>query len=294
MLTIADSTFSGNSAFESGGGIWNDRTLSIIKTTFSGNGARYSGGGIYSSGKVTVAQSTFSDNSANVGSGIWNSGTLNVTSSAFSGNDSAGGGVIENDSGGTLTVTNCTFSDNSLAGVFAGDIYNLGSSSLKSTILAGSRQVSVGPADNCSGTIADGGYNISDDASCAFSATGSRNSTNPLLDPAGLQNNGGPTETIALVSGSPAIDAIPLGDCTDQESHPINTDQRGALRPDAGEVSCDIGAYEFQDLAGQEDCDGKTISALVRHFGGLDAAAAALGFPTKGALLIAIRISCGG
>ncbi len=74
--------------------------------------------------------------------------------------------------------------------------------------------------------IADAGYNISDDATCGFSATGSRNSTNPMLDPAGLQNNGGPTATIALDSESPAIDAIPLADCTDLNSNPIHTDQR--------------------------------------------------------------------
>jgi hypothetical protein len=67
--------------------------------------------------------------------------------------------------------------------------------------------------------------------------------------PAGLANNGGPTQTIALLDGSPAIDAIPLADCADQASplNPVITDQRSFPRPDAGKAFCDIGAYEVQD-----------------------------------------------
>jgi hypothetical protein len=152
------------------------------------------------------------------------------------------------------------------------------------------------PPSNCFGTIIDAGYNISDDASCGFSATGSRNSTNPMLSTAGLANNRGPTETIALDPGSPAIDVIPLANCTDQASPPkrVNTDQRGALRPDIGETVCDIGAYEFQDLAGQPFCAVKSVSALILKFGSIERAVSPLGFPNVKALLNAIRISCGG
>jgi hypothetical protein len=148
---------------------------------------------------------------------------------------------------------------------------------------------------NCIGSITDAGYNISDDNSCGFTATGSLNNTNPGLSSDGLTNNGGPTQTIALAPGSPAIDAIPFADCTDQASPPnrINTDQRGALRPDAGEINCDVGAYEFQDLAGQPFCGLKSLSALVRQFGSIEAAVSALGFPNVIALLKAIAISCG-
>ena len=88
----------------------------------------------------------------------------------------------------------------------------------------------------------DGGYNISDDTSCGFAGTGTNGQTlgdgvNPLLDPNGLQNNGGPTQTIALQSTSPAISAIPPADCP-------STDQRGDPRPAAGQTACDIGAFE--------------------------------------------------
>lgn len=99
---------------------------------------------------------------------------------------------------------------------------------------------------NCIGTISDLGYNISDDSSCGFGASTSLNNTDPRLDPSGPQQNGGPTETVALRAGSPAIDTIPIPDCTDQGGNPLTTDQRGFSRPDAGEAFCDIGAYEFQ------------------------------------------------
>ena len=287
-MTITDSKFSDNRA-HAGSGIENLGTLTVIDSTFSDNLAT-DGGGISSEqgGRLTVIKSTFSGNSAFVGGGILSGETLTVIDSTFSDNSAEfGGGGIESDSG-IMTVINSTFLDN---GPFlGGGILSLGSATVKNTILAGG-----GAAENCFGVITDAGYNISNDATCGFSATGSRNSTNPMLDPAGLQNNGGPTATIALDSESPAIDAIPLADCTDLNSNPIHTDQRGALRPDAGEVKviCDIGAYEFQEFAGQSNCERKSDSALVQQYGSLSAAATAYGFSTVKALKAAVRRSCG-
>jgi hypothetical protein len=193
------------------------------------------GGGIDNQGLLTVSNSTFSNNSA--------------TSVSVSGTGSGGG--ILND-GGLLTITNSTFSGNSAELDGGGGILVVGgitgSASVKSTILA------ANAGSNCTGTITDAGYNISDDATCGFAKTGSANNgdgVNPMLSPTGLANNGGPTQTIALLPGSPAIDAIPLAHCTDQASppNPIITDQRLFPRPDGGEVFCDIGAYEVQDTA---------------------------------------------
>jgi hypothetical protein len=287
-LTVINGSFSDNNAGAFGGGIDNDGTLTVTNSRFSENSVDGDGGGIENTGTLTVINTIFSDNSVGgFGGAIGNNGTLTVTNSTFSHNSGGSSGAIGND--GTLTVTNSTLSGNDGAG-----IDNSGSASFKSTILAGNTiGYPSGPA-NCSGTITDAGYDISDDATCGFNATGSRNSTNPLLDPAGLQNNGGPTKTIALDSESPAIDAIPIANCTDQVSNRIITDQRGALRPDVGEVYCDIGAYEFQDLAGQPNCHGKSVSALVHQFGSIKAAAAALGFSSVTALQRAIGISCGG
>ena len=289
-LTVVKSIFSNNLGPADGGGIANYKILRVTESTFSDNSAYGFGGGIDNVGTLNVTNSTFSNNFANFdGGGIYNDDTLTVVNSTFSGNSGLGDGILND---GILKVTNSTFSGNS-----DGAIVNDDFASLKNTILASNVS---SPSKNCTefgtGTIIDAGYNISDDASCKFSATSSRNNTNPMLDPKGLQYNGGPTETIALDSESPAIDAIPVADCTDQASPPnrIITDQRGAIRPDAGEVQCDIGAYEFQDFAGQPFCESKNIFALVRRFGSLETAASVLGFPSVKALLKAIQISCGG
>jgi hypothetical protein len=107
--------------------------------------------------------------------------------------------------------------------------------------------------ENCSAqvsaTIIDGGYNIDDGTSCGFSqGTGSISNTDPLLDPDGLQDNGGPTKTIALQPESPAVDLVAQEACP-----PPETDQRGVERPQ-GEA-CDSGAYELvQGPQTKADC----------------------------------------
>jgi len=86
-----------------------------------------------------------------------------------------------------------------------------------------------------------------------FSAlTSINNSTKLNLDPSGLQDNGGPTQTIALEPNSQAVDFIPFADCTDQSSPTpiaLTTDQRGFPRPDPGNPNfCDAGAFELQTM----------------------------------------------
>jgi lysophospholipase L1-like esterase len=108
-----------------------------------------------------------------------------------------------------------------------------------------------GNSNEPAGSITDGGYNISDDTTCGFRGTGANGATigdgvNTLLDPNGLKDNGGPTQTIALLPTSPAIDAIPVSPtnfCIDPAGNPVTTDQRGVARPQG--PACDIGAFEF-------------------------------------------------
>jgi hypothetical protein len=86
---------------------------------------------------------------------------------------------------------------------------------------------------------------LSSDQTCNFKSSGDLNNTNPQLG--SLQNNGGPTQTMALPSGSPAVDAGNPNGCTDQTGHLLKTDQRGKPRPDPEDTGgCDIGAYERQ------------------------------------------------
>ncbi len=240
-LSVSNSTFYGNGASNSGygggGGIFNNTaaTMTVTNSSFSGNNAD-NGGAIRNIGSATVSNSTFSSTSASYGGGIHDeySATLTVTNSTFYDNTAANnGGGIFNGYGPTLTVTNSTFFNNSASS--GGGVWNNASATVSNSILADSTS-----GGNCSG-VGDGGYNISDDGSCGFSGT-SVNSTNPLLATAGLANNGGPTQTIALQAASPAVDVIPPASCT------LTTDQRGDPRPAPGFTNCDIGAYELQPI----------------------------------------------
>ncbi len=212
-LTIANGFISGN--IGSGGGIYNyDGTVTIANSTLSGNSVSGNsdsggGGGIYNyDGTVTIANSTFANNTASYGGGIHNQeGTVTISTSTIANNSASNGGGIYNSSG---------------------------------TVSSSGSIVANNTGGNCSGGVSDQGYNLESGTDCGFSGTGSLQNANPQLDPNGLENNGGPTQTIALLSTSPAIDQIPIAKCP-------STDQRGNTRPDNGETACDMGAYEFSD-----------------------------------------------
>ncbi len=231
-----------------GGGINNGGTLTINQCTVSGNTAFHTefgggaGGGIANEGTLLINESTINGNSVDEdGGGITNLGTLTINNSTLSGNSALGatgglGGGIFN--AGTLTISNGTVSGNSATS--GGGIYNTATSTLQNTIVANSSS-----GGNCSGTVTSNGYNLSSDGSCNFNGPGDLNNTDPMLGP--LQNNGGPTPTMALPSRSPAIDAGNPAGCVDWLGQLLKTDQRGAPRPDKEDTGgCDIGAYERQ------------------------------------------------
>ncbi len=244
-LTLKTSTISGNSATQ-GGGIYDTGSSTISDSTFSGNSAQH-GGAIYEYmyGSETIGGCTFSTNTAlGFGGAILEQGPVVLTNSTLSGNSAQYGGALYAHVFSSPTVKDSTFSGNS-AQAHGGSIYSNGGSHGGTPAVSNSTLAASASGQNCSGLIADGGYNISDDASCAFTGTGANGSTigdnvDPMLDPAGLQDNGGPTKTIALDPGSPAVGAVPLAQCT------VNDDQRGDPRPAAGYSACDIGAYEYQ------------------------------------------------
>ena len=102
--------------------------------------------------------------------------------------------------------------------------------------------------DNCSGgestnhKIVSLGNNLSNNASCPmFTQHGDLQNVDPLLG--GLGDNSGITASLALLPGSPAIDAVTSTPCTDTGGTAVTTDQRGFARPIFGR--CDIGAFEF-------------------------------------------------
>jgi len=206
--------------------------------------------GLTNEGTLIVTNSTFSNN--NIFGGIYNSamnGKATIVNSTFFSNGFDQGGAIFNNKNNTLSVTNCTFSGNSASPGGGGALFNSTNATLtvSNSILAGNLGGSCAPP----GLIENGGGNISDDDTCGFPpSTGARgqslgDNVDPKLEPKGLQDNGGPTKTIALEPTSPAIDAIPISSnlCP-------STDQRGNPRPDPGESStpaCDSGAFESSE-----------------------------------------------
>ena len=279
-LTLVNSTVSGNWApipciyfllvcgisrgTASGGGIYNSGALTISNSIISGNHAGSHcnaspcaayGGGIYNSGKLMMIQNTtLTGNSAGnscsttvlcrvgVGGALYTiGGAVTLNNSTVTGNTAyrcsgvcnGTGGAIANGSG-TLHMNNVTVSGNS-----AGGISNSSTTTLQNSIIANDS------GTNCFGTATSYGYNLSSDNSCAFSNSGDRNHHDPMLGTLGIY--GGPTPTIPLLTGSPAIDAGNPSGCTDGLGHLLKTDQRGMPRPDKEDSGgCDIGAFESQ------------------------------------------------
>lgn len=254
-LTVTDSIITGNKirggngTFGYGGGIYNcpDSTLTLINTTLSDNSAEI-GGAICNGGTLTIVNSTFSGNVAHQhrGGAIASYGFLKVINSTFYGNSSGlsgsagailNGGLFQSE--GTLLINNSTMSGN-IAEEGAGIVNVKGSMVfIQNSIVANN----IG--GNCRGSINSLGYNLSSDKSCSLDGPGDLNDTDSLLGP--LQNNGGPTDTMALLPGSPAIDAGNPKGCRDGKGPLLKTDQRGFTRPDKEDKSgCDMGSYERQ------------------------------------------------
>jgi len=272
-LRINHSTLSGNIAEQvsnssAGGGIYNSGSLTINESNISGNtsgkanASTGSGGGIYNHGVSTIISSAISGNQVvgaclNLffqvlcyGGGISSDNVLTINNSTVSNNTA--GSIFSHSSGigggistqaGTLTISNTTLNGNAAVGVEGkggGISQSSGTATLQNTIVANSTM-----GGNCSGTMTSNGYNLSSDGTCNFNNTGDLNNTDPKLGP--LQNNGGPTQTQALLPGSPAIDAGNPSGCTDSSGSLLKTDQRGAPRPDKEDSGgCDMGAYESQ------------------------------------------------
>ncbi len=244
VLTLQNLTIANGNA-GNGGGLENEGTLIVTNSTFTANQAG-AGGAIFNgnAGTVTITNSTFSGNTAsngaNGGGAIFNSGTggtVTITNSTFTGNSAtAGSGGAIYGEGGLVTLRNVTISGNSAVGSGGGIFDNIDNSQAFNSIVANNTP------NNCGASAFDSlsSFNLVSDASCSFSGgTGNLINTNPLL--AALASNGGPTQTMALNTGSPAIDTgspnlVGIDICA-------TVDQRGTVRPQG--PRCDIGAFEL-------------------------------------------------
>ncbi len=242
-----------------GGGIYNSGDLSVVDSTvdsnFAGRGGFFAGhggngGGIANEGGVVrLINSTVSGNAAGgAGGGIFHA----------SGIPGDGGGLY--DLGGSATLANATIVANHVvetvgflsgsgqgAGLFTGvsSPVLIGNTIVAGNTVAGANMLS----DDCTTVtpLDSSGYNLfglgTGGCTIAGNTTGNQFVQNAEIGP--LADNGGPTETHALLPGSPAIDAgtpQPLGGCTDLAGTPLTTDQRGEPRPQG--IRCDIGAFE--------------------------------------------------
>ncbi len=258
--TISNCILAGNMA-QYGGGIWNAGTATLSNCTLASNTATSSGGGIYHSGflfngqygTLSINNCTLAGNAASSGGGIYNgSGTATINNSTLAGNEASSGGGIFNYGDVTTIIRNSTLAGNSASS--GGGIYNIGfpTAMLGNSIVAAN---TAGSASDVRGSFTSLGHNLIGiaDGSSGFSngvngdLVGSAASPlDPKLGP--LANNGGPTQTMALLVGSPAIDAgsnalIPIDPSTGQ---PTTTDQRGSGYARIVGSSVDIGAYELQ------------------------------------------------
>ncbi|MEZ4517979.1 MAG: right-handed parallel beta-helix repeat-containing protein [Chloroflexota bacterium] len=242
LLTIGTSTISNNETLYNGGGIYTYAVpLAITNSTISGNSAEY-GGGIYNAGLVfeglSVANSTFSDNTAKYGGALTNSGTAELINTTVTNNNAteSGGGVFNFD--GLLTLERSLVSGNSAVTSGAEVMIDGG------TVNSNGRNVFSHSGLTTTAALSTLLLDYSDiDASSDadnITLTGILEST--------LVDNGGPTQTHALVAGSPAIDlaenilcAFPPVSGVDQRGFPRAID--GDAQP--GENECDAGAYEY-------------------------------------------------
>ncbi|MGQ0591110.1 MAG: choice-of-anchor Q domain-containing protein [Gammaproteobacteria bacterium] len=238
VSTLTHSTVSYNTAMVSGG-VSNHGVLTLANSTISGNFANSRGGGVFNNvyAMMTVTNSTISGNSAYYhGGGVWNAGALSLTNGTVLGNSAGhygydgyvgqGGGVLN--SSGTLTLVQTLVSGNSASSRGA-EVYHY-SGVASAAILANGFNLFGHDGDAGIGGFVPGVTDIVP----AVPLTG-------ILDPA-LADNGGPTQTHTLVTGSPAIDAVPAASCA------TTGDQSGVMRPQDGDrdtvADCDIGALE--------------------------------------------------
>jgi hypothetical protein len=240
-LTVTNSTFANNSSADSGA-VQNAGTMTVTNSTFADNAAANGrGGGIdnETGGALTVTNSTFADNAAVEGGGIGNVGALALTNSTidhnFASND--GGGIA---SFSTSTVTNSTITDNSAAQ--GGGIFTVnGVVTLDNTIVALNTNTFSNGADDVNGSVdSASAYNLIGTGGSGGLVNGVDGNQVDVADPglSPLGEFGGPTPTIAVLPGSPAIgkgsDSIPGVTVP-------TTDQRGVVRPPS---SIDIGAFQ--------------------------------------------------
>jgi len=203
-LTLLRDVLENNQTNLNGGAFYNAGVATIENTTLEGNTAGVGGALFDAGGNMTVSDSDLIDNSASTGGALENSNghVTGRNSSFFNNTANQNGGAIDN--GGSTTLSNVTISGNEAA--MGNGIYNGGTLTLQSSLLAGNGAAIAGSAVNSASAhnLIDNGTGLSGisngDANGNIVGVG-----NVLLSVPG--NYGGPTQTAALLPGSPALAA---------------------------------------------------------------------------------------
>jgi hypothetical protein len=249
--TIESITIQDADSAAGGGGVYNSGIATLTDDVISDNSAGY-GGGVAGPGTTDLSDDTISGNSASNGGGVdVSGGTDTLTDDTITGNSAKYGGGVNNN--GTVTLTNDTISDNSATGA-GGALNNLVTAALTDDTLADDTAVNGGGIENgsgttsvsdsildgapCSGTIADGGYNVESDDSCGFELDAVVKSSTINLATALAANGSSGPETLAIGIDSSAFEEVPAAACT------ITNDERGDPRPGTAGADCDAGAFE--------------------------------------------------
>jgi CSLREA domain-containing protein len=260
-LYISDSTISDSSTIAfgaNGGGVYSRGDVTLTSTTVSGNstaGEFARGGGIISAGDITLTNSTVSGNTTSGvfswGGGLYVVGDLVLEQSTISGNSTTGntayaGGAY---SRGLTTISNSTVTDNHALAATSdgGGILNRRETTHITNSIVTGNTAGLGTNDifHNNETLTVNFSLIGTGVSPDSGTSGNNIVTNdPMLGP--LDDNGGPTQTHALLFGSPAINAGDNSLSVDANGSRLTSDQRGLGfdRIDSGSV--DIGAYEVQ------------------------------------------------
>jgi hypothetical protein len=261
-----------------GGGLYSRGNLTLTDSTISGNsidvaadGEGAPGGGIYVRGIVSISGSTIDGNVTDGdGGGIFKAifsvygepggtnpqTTLTIRNSTLAGNTAARGGAIA--SSRPVYLANSTIAGNSADGGAGGMLFVLAGVIDSAGILDAQSSIIGANAGGDGATLAldlaaddtltvSGSHDLIVDAG-AIALPADTISVDPVVGP--LQDNGGPTRTLALLEGSPAIDA---GD----NPFDLDFDQRGFGFPRVSGVSADIGAFEIvSDVIFADGFDG--------------------------------------
>jgi hypothetical protein len=284
FLTIDNSKFAGDMASGDGGEIYNNGMGSISNSTISGASAGGRGGGIFNYGIVSVIDSTISGNTAaESGGGIFDYGSTTLINSTLADNQSTGGvgGGVDVEAIANLTATNTTIADNSATAGGGIDVAVGGEAVINNTIVAGNTVVHTSTASDVAGSLdPSSGYNLIGTGGAGGLVNHSDGNTvnvalvNADLGP--LQNNNGPTETIALGANSIAINAGSNALAYDANGDPLVTDQRGYYRVFGASV--DIGAYEYNAPAGPTSLVVNSTADTVAYVAGQLTLRQAIGF----------------